>query len=161
MPKPETISAERLAAWTGLTDRRLRQIAQEGLIPPKTGEVWPMDATVTALFAYFKNRAEKSKEGINELKKEKLGEDIKKTRLEVARLEGRMVDVAELAEFLLKISTKSKIRLCQFLEKEFPARAGDAAEAAQRAVAGRELADEICDTMAREIADWNKELEAP
>ena len=122
---------------------------------------YPVLAAMAGLIRYYREAQGATKADLNDLKKQKLAEDIKKTRLEVARLEGRMVEMGELSEFLLKISTKGKIRLCQFLEKEFPARAGDPEEAAKRAVAGRELADEICDAMAREIDEWNKELEAP
>jgi hypothetical protein len=49
----QTIPAKRLCALTGLTDRRHRQIADEGYFPPPVAGEYQLNATIAGLFKYF------------------------------------------------------------------------------------------------------------
>jgi phage terminase Nu1 subunit (DNA packaging protein) len=55
----ESVSLNRLCQWTSLTDRRIRQFAEDGSIPNPTKKgSYNLDATLTGLFKYYRGRAE-------------------------------------------------------------------------------------------------------
>ena len=51
-----TISAEKLCALTGLTDRRHRQLAKEGYFPSPIKSEYQLSPTIKGMFQYFKER---------------------------------------------------------------------------------------------------------
>ncbi len=55
--KNQTISTQDLATISGLSDRRLRQLASEGHLPPPKRGQWQHPATLQRLFAYLKERS--------------------------------------------------------------------------------------------------------
>lgn len=52
--KAQTISAEKLTALTGLTDRRHRQLAQAGFFPPPVKGQYRMAATIQGMFRHYR-----------------------------------------------------------------------------------------------------------
>jgi len=59
-PEPATITADRLAEITGLTDRRHRQLADAGYIPhPKRG-VYHMEKALAGFIRYLSEKAKKA-----------------------------------------------------------------------------------------------------
>jgi hypothetical protein len=49
-----TISGAELCAFTGLTDRRHRQLADDGFFPPPINGDYPMPDTIRGLFRYYR-----------------------------------------------------------------------------------------------------------
>lgn len=90
----ETIASKDLATLTGLTDRRHRQLADEGFIPAPVRGRWKKEATISGLFRYFREK----KVGAAAVDEER----IRKVRAEADRVEmeneltrGRVVDVKD------------------------------------------------------------------
>ena len=153
---PEMISGEKLCTYTGLSDRRHRQLAAEGYFPVPVESMYDLGKTVSGIIRYYREAQGKSKLNLNELKAGKLERENKKLDFDIERISGQTVGIAALSEFMLRVSTKLKIRLYQFLEKEMPARAKvDPETAARLTVLGRNLADEMCETLAAELGQWN------
>lgn len=61
MPDPQTISAAKLSALTGLSDRRHRELAKDGYFPPPTKGQYIVAPTVSGLFRYFRENHNRSK----------------------------------------------------------------------------------------------------
>jgi len=76
----QTISAEKLAALTGYTDRRHRQLASAGYFPPPVDSQYQLVPTIQGLFRYFRQRAEST-----DAKAKKLEADTKQS-IEAAKL---------------------------------------------------------------------------
>ena len=58
---PQTITAEKLCALTGLTDRRHRQLAAEGYFPPPIKSVYQLAPSVQGLFRYYREMRQRDK----------------------------------------------------------------------------------------------------
>jgi hypothetical protein len=151
-----TISAAELCKITGWTDHHHRRLAKKGHFPePKRGK-YLLGPTVRGVLRYAKRLSERGGH-LTELRAEKLRLEVKRLDLDIDRISGKTIEITTQAEFMLRVSTKLKIRLYQFLEKEMPARAKvDPETAARLTVLGRNLADEMCETLARDFAQWNE-----
>ena len=57
-PDPTMIDASRLARIAGVTDRRLRQLADESVLPRPVRNRYPLVATLHALLTYYREREE-------------------------------------------------------------------------------------------------------
>lgn len=68
--EPEITDAE-LAALSGFTTRRIRQLAQENVIPSVTSKAYPRDAAITALFTHVRAKARIDEERHLKLKEER------------------------------------------------------------------------------------------
>jgi hypothetical protein len=107
---------------------------------------------------FYRESSIRARSHLQELREGQLERQNKKLDLELLRLNGQMIEVGAVGAFMLRISTRLKSRLYQYLEKELPTRARvDAPEAARLAVLGRELADEMCQTLAGELSAWNQD----
>jgi hypothetical protein len=76
----QLISADKLAALTGYTDRRHRQLASAGYFPPPVDAQYQLVPTIQGLFRYFRQRAEST-----DAKAKKLEADTKQS-IETAKL---------------------------------------------------------------------------
>lgn len=56
MAEASTISAEKLCALTGLTDRRHRQLAREGYFPSPSKGLYQLTPTIAGIFRYYRER---------------------------------------------------------------------------------------------------------
>lgn len=54
MSQPQTISADKLSALTGLSDRRHRQLADDGFFPKPDGGQYLLTPTISGMFRYFR-----------------------------------------------------------------------------------------------------------
>ena len=154
----QTISARQLREITGLTDRRHNQLVHEGFLPPAKRGAYPLVPACQGIVRFYREAGIRAKGRLQELKEGQLERQNKKLDLELLKLAGQMIEVGAVGAFMLRISTRLKTRLYQFLEKELPSRARvDAPEAARLAVLGRELADEMCQTLAGELSAWNQD----
>jgi hypothetical protein len=89
-PRPAEISAEQLAGLSNLTKRRLYQLADEHKIPQPTNGMFPMLATISALFSFYQ------RDGAD-LAREKLLKTSAERRIkerELAALEGTIMNAA-------------------------------------------------------------------
>lgn len=87
------ISSDRLAALTGLTDRRHRQLAKEGYFPePERGQ-YELAPTLRGLFKFYREVRQKDtgNQAAEKLRKTKEGAD--KLALENEKTRGRLVEV--------------------------------------------------------------------
>ena len=67
---PQTIAADKLCALTGLTDRRHRQLADQGFFPPPADGEYLLVPTLRGLFNFYR---EGRKETRDEYTNEKIG----------------------------------------------------------------------------------------
>ncbi len=96
------------------------------------------------------NRVSESRE---ELLKANLTKKNRLLDLQIAKEEKTVVDRSEVDTLLMHISTLAKTTLYPALERELPPRA-EGKTAGEITLVGREIADRICEQMARDIEVW-------
>src|SRR5687767_11675058 len=94
-----SIRADELCLLTGLTDRRLRQLATQGFYPPPDRGVYQRSETLKGLFRYYREREEND---TSALRKEEQGYLRAKRRLAELDLEQKLGIVVpmEAVEFI-------------------------------------------------------------
>jgi phage terminase Nu1 subunit (DNA packaging protein) len=88
-----TISADKLEALTGLTDRRHRQLAKEGYFAPPQGGQYQFASTLRGLFKYFREDRNKASQTLNSERLRKLHEEADKVALENEKTRGNLVEI--------------------------------------------------------------------
>jgi phage terminase Nu1 subunit (DNA packaging protein) len=86
-----SIRSDELCLLTGLTDRRLRQLAQQGFYPPPNRGVYQREETLRGLFRYYKESQERETAA---LRQEEIGYTRarrRKTELELEQAIGAVV----------------------------------------------------------------------
>jgi hypothetical protein len=147
------ISAEKLCAYTGLTDRQHRNIAKNGFFPPPYKGQYQEEETITGLFKYLREQTKRA------------GEKARQTK---QRLEDAKADMAEeeLAEFreqyvlkkligpaLRNISLHQRAVLQRMLEGELgPKLAG--LKTPEILARMRDAVDEICKVFQEGTRGW-------
>lgn len=144
---PQTITAEKLCALTGLSDRRHRQLAREGYFPPPIDSVYQLGPTITGMFRYYREIGQRRSGTQAELKEEKLRWETELLQTKVAREKRKAVDKAEVDRLLLHLGTRIKTILYERLETEAPPKLDGLPASAQRPIL-RSMADEVIDEMA-------------
>lgn len=87
---PETVSSQQVETLSGLTARRLRQLADAAKIPqPKDGN-WPTVATIKGLIAHY--RTQRNTDALNAAKLEKLEAETRLLALTQAEREDKLID---------------------------------------------------------------------
>jgi len=100
MAESQTISAEKLCALTGLTDRRHRQLATQGFFPPPIKSEYQMASAIRGLFRYYREMNHRRNETIAEKKEKKLDSENALLELDLAERRMRVVSVEEMASRL-------------------------------------------------------------
>lgn len=154
---PQTIAADKLCVLTGLTDRRHRQLADEGYFPHPKESQYVLVPTIQGMFRYYRELKDKAKGRLTELKELKTEREAERLRLENLRLEGKMVEIAAVNERDLHLSSLQKTILYQRLGSELGAR-GEGKNAAELNVLGLTVADEICDLFTQGVDEWQKTI---
>src|SRR5689334_13876791 len=96
---PATISGKQLAALANLTERRLRQLAEQKRLPAPTKNQWPLEESLKSLFRYYQETGEEySRERVL-----KLAAQRKRVELELERARGKVVEKAAVAQTILRI----------------------------------------------------------
>jgi len=138
----QTISAEKLCALSGLTDRRHRQIAKLGYFPPPIKSQYQLTATLQGLLKYYRELGEyrkNKKEAIDDEKHRKL-------KLENDETEGRLTDTEKLAGQVAPMLQKFRDFVYTRCEQDIPlAMAG--VDVPQGRILGRRYAGELLDTL--------------
>lgn len=152
----QKIEAEKLCLLTGLTDRRHRQLAEQGWFPAPRDSEYLLVPTLQGMFRYYREAGQREKKNLVELKAGKLERENKKLDLEIAVTEKKMIAVKEVDALLLHIATLQKTILYQALEREMPAK-GAGRSAGELTALGRGLADRLCEIFAEEETKWKWE----
>lgn len=93
MPDPQTIDADKLCALTGLTDRRHRQIADQGFFPPPTKGKYQLTPTIAGMFKYYREAYQRATQSLVEDKQVKLKREIELLELKIAEQQKKLVPV--------------------------------------------------------------------
>jgi hypothetical protein len=94
--KPNLITGPQLEALTGLTTRRIQQLAAAGKIPPAIDGRWQMTETIKALFAYFRTLREPDE--LDAARLDKIQTETALLKADLALREGELIPVAEILE---------------------------------------------------------------
>lgn len=91
----QTITAEKLCALTGLTDRRHRQIAKEGYFPPPIQGEYQLNATIAGMFRYYREAYQKTNRTLAEDKQTKIRREIELLELKISEQNRQLVPISE------------------------------------------------------------------
>lgn len=97
---PETISSAQLEALSGLTERRLRQLADADKIPQPTGGRWKAVESVRALIAHYRTRT--TPDEVEQAKLEKLQTETRLLALTEGERSKQLVSMAEVVEVVTR-----------------------------------------------------------
>jgi len=153
--KASTLTGLQLEALTGLTDRRVRQIAKQGYFPAPINGVYQMSVTIRGMFKYYhENRGEKL-EVMQDAKLSKLQAEAEMAQIKLATTKGDVISLPEKIEFMKIFAAKLNQLLIQKLETEVPARLVGKGIVEARKEA-RMVHDEIWDICNANIMEWNE-----
>lgn len=93
MAEPATITAEKLCALTGLTDRRHRQLAGEGYFPPPIKGVYQLTPTISGMFRYYREANQRITRSLAEDKSLKTKREIELLELKIAQQQKRLAPI--------------------------------------------------------------------
>lgn len=153
-PQPATITGEQLEALTGLTDRRIRQLAKLGYFPPPVRGVYQQGATIRGLFKYYREDRHAQTSTMNDVKLGKMRAEMELAQIKVAEAKNEVMSVAQGEEFIARFAAKLNQLLSQKVEIEAPARMVGKDIVAARAEA-RLLHDEIWEVCNGNLQKWS------
>lgn len=96
MATKKTVTGSELETMTGLSERRLRQLADAGHIPQPTKGSWSHPDTIKAVVTHYRTR--KADSPLNAARLKKLETETELLAVQLAEEQGRLVPVEELAE---------------------------------------------------------------
>lgn len=149
----QLISAEKLCALSGLSDRRHRQLAGDGYFPPPIESQYQLVPTISGLFRYYREHNQRTKERLVDTKDIKSQRETRLIDLKIAQIERKSIDKAEVNKLLLHVSSQQKAVLFAALEREMPGKCVGKT-ASEIARFGRELGDRLCAIFTRAIEEW-------
>ena len=158
MADAQTISADKLCVLTGLTDRRHRQLADDGYFPLPQKSQYQLVPTIQGLFRFYREHALKSRSRLAELQESKADKEDRILGLKLAREERKTVARADVDQLHLHIASLQKTVLYSILENEYPAKVVGRTSAEIK-LAGRQVADRLCAIMQREVDQWQPTLD--
>lgn len=115
-----TISGNQLEILTGLTDRRLRQLAKAGYFPPPIKGQYQQTVTIRGLFKYYREDHNHSAKTLNEAKLTKLKADAEMARIKVAQARRLTIDRGEVSDYLKSWAARLDMMLTAELENNAP-----------------------------------------
>jgi hypothetical protein len=115
-----TITAEQLEVVTGLTDRRIRQLAKLGYFPPPKLGVYQQIATIRGLFKYYREDHHNTSRTLNDAKLAKLKADAEMARIKVEQARRETIDRHEVSDYLRAWTAKLDLLLTAELENNAP-----------------------------------------
>jgi len=155
LPSDGTLSAEKLCAITGLTDRRHRQLAQAGYFPAPIKGRYQGGPTLVGLLRYFKERADKKDDTLAQEQTAYLQAKRMLAQEELAQFRGQYVRVAELGPALRNVSLHQRAVLQRRLEQELaPNLVGKTTLEILSLV--RSAVDDICAIFREGTKQWTK-----
>jgi phage terminase Nu1 subunit (DNA packaging protein) len=118
-PAP-TLSAEQMEALTGLTERRLRQLAKAGYFPPPVRAQYQQAATIRGLFKYYREDHNQAAKTLNGAKLTKLKADAEMARIKLAEAKREVIDRDLVANYLKSWVAKLDLLLTAEMENNIP-----------------------------------------
>lgn len=118
--QPLSITGAQLEALTGLTDRRLRQLAKAGYFPPPDRGEYQQVATIRGLFKYYREDHHNTSRTLNDAKLAKLKADAEMSKLKVHQARRETIPRQQVSEFLRAWAAKLDLLLTAELENNVP-----------------------------------------
>lgn len=143
----KTIHASQLEQLTGLTDRRLRQIAKLGFFPAPKGGVYPFASTLRGLFIYYRGLNQ------NEMRQNKLMEEHRKLKILNDLKEGQLVPVEKVKHTHSRTLARIDQIIEQKLSNEYPS-AVAGLDVPQARVYGKRLGDQLREEFQKLAEEW-------
>ena len=143
------IAAEELARRSGVTERRLLQLADEGLLPKPDRGVYPEVPALWGLVKHWKELFERKRAMQDAIDQETL----KAKQRENAEADGLLVQKAQVAEELQRSLAPIKDVLRSKLESELPVAMSGMAVPENRIVGSR-VFDDICERFTAIFKKW-------
>ena len=118
----ECLSAERLCAITGFTDRWNRKLADQGYFPPPIRGFYQKDATLEGIIRYQKEQIAKGSEPVKVEQEAFMRAKRQTAEEELARVRGLYVEKARIEPAIRNVCLHQRAVLQRMLEQELPAR---------------------------------------
>jgi hypothetical protein len=115
-----TITGDQIEGLTGLTDRRLRQLAKAGYFPPPERGQYQYAATIRGLFKYYREDHHNTSRTLNDAKLSKLKADAEMSKLKVQQARKETIPRQQVSEFLRAWAAKLDLLLTAELENNVP-----------------------------------------
>ena len=153
----ETISGAELRELTGLTDRRHRQLADQGYFPAPVRGEYKRAETIAWLFRYFREQLHKRDDGLKKEQRALAKSRREKIQEETTLLRGKYVLKSEIGPALRNLSLHQRSTLQFKLENELaPRLAGKTTIEILQEIRG--AVDEVCRLFQEGTKQW---LETP
>jgi len=119
---PQLISGAQLEAFTGLSDRRHRQLAKLGYFAsPVIGQYRQIE-TIRGIFKYYREDRFAEAKTMHEAKLKKLSAEAAMSEIKLAEARGELASISDTCDQLAVISAKFDQLITQKLDIEAPAR---------------------------------------
>jgi hypothetical protein len=156
---PSTLSGEQLETLTGLTDRRIRQIAKMGYFMPPVRGLYDNTETIRGLFKYYREGRESSSAALNEAKLQKLKADAEMAEVKLAEAKREVIAFTDAQGAFDRLLGRWHQLITQKLETETPPRVVGKDITAIRAEV-KAIHDEIAEIVNFKFQDAKKEISA-
>ncbi len=148
-----TLSSDKLASLTGLTDRRHRQLAKEGCFPnPERGQ-YQLVATLRGLFKYFQEQLHKKNDNAKKAEQRLKEAKADMAEEELAEFRNQYVLKKEIGPALRNISLHQRAILQRKLENEISPKVAGCKPAEVLAM-HKAAVDEICAIFLEGTRQW-------
>jgi hypothetical protein len=153
-----TISAEQLCSYTGLTDRRHRQLAAAGFFPPPILGRYQAGKTLLGIIRYQRELIQKKS---NKLAKEQIA--LTKARREtaqeeLAKMRGEYIEKAVVGPALRNVSLHQRAVLQRLLEQELAPKLAGLTTLEMILPLVKGAVDTVCAVFRERVAGW---MDAP
>ena len=155
--QPGTLTGEQIEALTGLTDRRVRQLAKMGYFPPPVRGLYQQTPTIRGLFKYYREGRESSSAALNEAKLQKLRADAEMADLKLAEAKREVIAFTDAQGAIDRLLARWHQLITQKLETETPPRVVGKDIIAIRAEV-KAIHDKIADVVNQKFKDAKKEI---
>lgn len=157
VPSSSTLTGEQLEAITGLTDRRIRQIAKLGYFPPPVRGRYERMQTIRGLFKYYREDRHNSSAAMNEAKLQKLKADAEMAEVKLAEAKREVIAFSDAQGAFDRLLGRWHQLISQKLETETPPRVVGKDITAIRAEV-KAIHDEIAEIVNSKFEDAQKEI---
>lgn len=119
---PGTLTGEQIEALTGLTDRRVRQLAKMGYFSSPVRGLYKQTETIRGLFKYYREDRHAEAKTMHEAKLTKLRAEAEMAQIKLAETKTELAPIADVRAYLANTAAKFDQMLTQKIDVEAPAR---------------------------------------
>lgn len=119
---PGTLTGEQIEALTGLTDRRVRQLAKMGYFSSPVRGLYKQTETIRGLFKYYREDRHAEAKTMHEAKLTKLRAEAEMAQIKLAETKAELIALQDVQSYLVNVSAKFDQLITQKLDVEGPAR---------------------------------------